>query len=91
MQTIMTKTLAPTNTKGARIRVKTSGGGLNIIVPYDYEFGADENHRLAAYQAAEKMGWYGEWRGGDIPGKVAAMLWVCINDRFAPRPQRFTI
>jgi len=91
MQTIMTKTLAPTNTKGTRIRVKTSGGGLNAIVPYDHEFGADENHRFAACQAAEKMGWHGEWRGGDIPGIRAATLWVCVDGMFNPRSNSFHI
>lgn len=66
-QAIETKYLAPTNTKGAR--VKASAYGANITIPYDYALSTERAHAAAALDLIAKMGWTGTFaQGGNAKG-----------------------
>ena len=73
MATIFTKYLAPTNSRGARIKAGIPTG-KSISVPYDHALSDGENHDVAAAAFAKKMGWGGEGRkfsrGGTRDGGV---------------------
>lgn len=64
-QAIETKFLGPTNSRGARIRVKAQAG--RMTVPWDHAFDPQENHYAAALAFAGKRGWYGRISGGTWP------------------------
>jgi hypothetical protein len=55
MQAIQTKYLAPTDTKGTRIKAICAGG--SITVPYRYESDDQASHREAAWVLVAKMNW----------------------------------
>lgn len=57
MQAIQTKYLAPTNSRGARI--KATCAAKSITVSYAYELSIEENHRLAAAELGESLEWAG--------------------------------
>ena len=60
MQSIETKFIAPTNTRGARIAARCRA--KRIIVPYEYDQGGNEGmHDEAAFQLAKRLGWDGAW------------------------------
>ncbi len=61
-QSITTKTLKPTDRRGARIKA-TSASGESITVAHGY---GDEfaEHSAACKALAEKLQWHGEWFGG---------------------------
>lgn len=61
MQHITTKYLAPTNTRGARIKATTSYGKTSKTMPYEYGATTTGNHLLAAKALASDLGWRGEW------------------------------
>ena len=69
MQTIITKYLGPTNHRGSRIKARQSasyaGTPKSITVDWDYSLNTEHNHKAAAIAFAAKMGWHGEWVGGD--------------------------
>ena len=69
MQTIITKYLGPTNHRGSRVKARQSasyaGAPKSITVDWDYSLSTEQNHRAAAIAFAAKMGWEGEWVGGD--------------------------
>ena len=46
MQAIITKHLGPTNSRGARIKASCARG--SITIPFPYECGIEESHRVAA-------------------------------------------
>ena len=75
MVAIMTKYLAPTNTKGARIRAYTeSGHSVTIGYPY-MPGGEDASHEQAARALMSKMGWDFEIvQGGTCTGRAFVML-----------------
>ena len=69
MQTITTKFIGPSNTRGARVKA-TTASGKSLTVPYDHAIG-DESHSVAALTLARKLGWSGSLVGGDTRvGKV---------------------
>ena len=69
MQSITTKFIGPTNSRGARIKA-ISGGGHTLTVPYAYEDG-NRSHAQAALQLARKLGWEGTLiEGGTKDGMV---------------------
>lgn len=51
---IVTKKLAPTNTRGARITA--TGGGYKVTIPYPHELNTFDAHLSAARQVAAKIG-----------------------------------
>jgi len=52
-QTITTKYLGPTETKGARIKAVTFGG-TSVTVPFDYN---GDPHNIAMIALRDKLGW----------------------------------
>jgi hypothetical protein len=56
MKAIQTRFIGPTNTKGARIQAWVYGM-KPVVVPYDYEVNAEENHRAAAVAFTINTGW----------------------------------
>lgn len=65
-QAIVTKYLAPTNSRGARIVASAFAG--KVTIPWSYAGSVYQNHRMAALRLAEKLRWDGEWTGGSVPG-----------------------
>lgn len=66
---IVTKYLAPTNTKGARIKAD-AGMGRTKTVPFDH--GTDNPHLQAAKALCGKMGWHDRFliQGGTETGAI---------------------
>ena len=69
MQTIITKYLGPTNHRGSRIKARQSasysGTPKSVTVDWNYALNTEQNHKIAAQALAKKLGWPGEWVGGD--------------------------
>lgn len=75
MQSITTKYMMPTDTKGARILAKAEAGKLTV--PWDHSIGVKENYEAAALALAAKMNWsYGAWHGGSAGD--SGYVWVCV-------------
>ena len=71
-QSISTRYLGATNTRGSRVRAKSSSG-LSLTVSWDDALGTDDNHLAAAQALAVKLGWPGRWVAGgaeDVKGNV---------------------
>jgi hypothetical protein len=75
MKTITTKYMSATNTLGSRI--KATGGGQSVTVPYDYAMSDSELHAYAVTQLNKKLEWSGEMVGGSMPN---GMVWVFVTD-----------
>ncbi len=69
MQAIQTRYLAPTNSRGARIKAWAAAG--SITISYPYELSGQACHRAAAEALVKKLGWddphYGGLLGGCLP------------------------
>ena len=65
MQAIQTRYLAPTNTRGARIKAWAQAG--SITIPYPHELSGQAVHRAAALALDEKYGWKRQYLGGQLP------------------------
>lgn len=73
MSVIRTKYLAPTNTRGARIKaaLAASWGTETLTLPYDYSALGGTNHTRAAQALADKLRLLGKWyRFADVNGYV---------------------
>jgi len=57
MQTITTKYLAPTDTKGSRIKATHTGKTLSVTRGYDYSLNTYGNHLAVAQELQDKMWW----------------------------------
>lgn len=80
MQAIITKYIAPTNTRGARIKA-TAGKGQTIIVSYNYARTIKNNHLDAMTALIEKLKWQYEsltWVQVDIE---TGCVFVAIKSR----------
>lgn len=55
-QAIVTKYVAPTNTRGGRVKA-TSGGGLSVTIGWDHGLDVAENHLAGAVALMKKHGW----------------------------------
>ena len=55
LQAITTKYHGPTNIIGSKISAYYEGG--KIILDWDHSLNPEENHRKAAFQLFEKLGW----------------------------------
>lgn len=75
-QAIETRYLPATNTRPARIGARAQAG--RIAIPWDHGLNQEDNHRRAAEQFAERMGWTGRLVGGGLPG--ASFVWVFAPD-----------
>jgi hypothetical protein len=84
-QSIQTKYIGPTNTRGSRVSA-TSASGHRIVIGWDYALDTDENHKAAAAALARKLGWDGGWHAGATPSGCVFVL--ADGDMFAVAPQR---
>ena len=73
MQAIQVKVLAPTDTKGSRIKA-WSFSGESITLARDYSSELSEDMYRAAVQLAKKLEWKNVFRGGTLPN--GDMVWV---------------
>lgn len=64
MQSIETKYVSPTNTRGAKIKA-VSSGGESITIPISYDLDTEQNHAAAAKALKDKLNWKGKMIGGD--------------------------
>ena len=64
MQTITTKYLGATNTKGARMKATHTGGYTSVTESYDYALNNEDNHMVVAHMLAQKLGWDANYVGG---------------------------
>ena len=64
MQTITTKYLSATNTRGARIKATHTGGFTSVTEGYDYALNNEDNHMVVAHMLAQKLGWDATYVGG---------------------------
>lgn len=62
-QSISTKYVGPTNTRGSRV-IATSASGHRMIVEWDDAINIDANHEAAAFALVSKLQWCGSWVGG---------------------------
>lgn len=78
MVAILTKYIAPTNTRGARIKAYTANGRQSVSVTIGYPYlpgGDDASHKQAARALMSKMGWDFEIvQGGTDTGRAFVML-----------------
>ena len=61
MQAIQTRYLAPTNSRGARVKAWCKAGSKTIA--YNYGLNTDLNHYDAAMQLFKQLGWAEDFRG----------------------------
>lgn len=75
-QSIQTRYIGPTNTRGSRVKARSSSG-LSLTLTWDDALDTDANHRAAAEALARKLKWGGRWlAGGGQDGKGN----VYVND-----------
>ena len=74
MQAIQTRYLAPTNTRGARIKAWAAAG--SITIGYPYELSSQACHRKAAEALAAKFQWESELLGGQLENGDYAFVWA---------------
>lgn len=74
-QAIVTKFYGPTNAREARVKATADAG--SIWWNWDHSADAETNHLLAALALARKLGWYGHWLGGGLPGGGYVFVTPC--------------
>jgi hypothetical protein len=62
-QSISTRYMGPTNTRGSRVKAKSSSG-LSLTLGWNDALDINENHTGAARALAVKLGWAGRWVAG---------------------------
>lgn len=84
MYAIETYFMAPTNTRGSRIKARvmegrTADGGpaRSLTLPWNHALGPQANHRDAAEALARKLGWSGDWNCGGGPD--GSCIWVTAS------------
>ncbi len=77
VQAIITKYIAPSNTKGGRIKATAAAGSVTIPYPHEVS-GIEGSHAVAALALANKMGWDGEWIQGGSPDSNG-YVFVCLE------------
>ncbi|MFY7925526.1 MAG: hypothetical protein ACOVN5_06925 [Aquidulcibacter sp.] len=74
-QSIITKYLGATNSRGSRVKASAPAG--SITVPWDYGANADEMHVRAARALIDKLGWDGTWAaGGNADHSGFVFVWL---------------
>jgi len=71
LQAITTKYLAPTNSRGARIKATAAAG--SITIPWDYACDGSTNHYAAARAFALGRGWTMDHTGEVRPHAFGAL------------------
>jgi hypothetical protein len=77
MQSITTKYLGPTSSRGAHILARATGG-VRLTRPWDYSTDQDDNHRNAALALASRLRWFGDWWGATL--NKNGNVYVCISE-----------
>ena len=88
MQSIETRFIGPTNSRGSRYKAIAGDGGkgFTLTVEADYRLGSEENHARAARLLIQKLGWfhdesrgdrYADWYAG---GTSRGYVFVCCVD-----------
>lgn len=84
MQTIETRFIGPTNSRGSRYKATCEAGSLTLAA--DYRLCPEDNHRRVARALIEKLGWkhdtergdtYGDWYMGSTK---TGYVFVCCVD-----------
>lgn len=80
-QSITTKYLGPSNTRGSRIKAvarrrSSLGAEMSLTDSWDCAHNSEENHCRVAKLLAAKLGWFGLWVGG---GNVDEDGYVFVN------------
>jgi hypothetical protein len=75
-QAIITKYLAPTNTRGGRVRAKAYAGALTLA--WDHSRSVAENHTQAARALCLELDWDGTWYQGTAPDNQG-YAFVCVE------------
>jgi hypothetical protein len=80
MDTIETRFIGATNTKGSRVKATTLGNNVqSITLSYDHALNAWDNHRAAAEALIDKLGW---WDTSFYGGSTAhGSMWVADTGR----------
>ena len=68
MQAIQARYLAPTNSRGSRIKAWAAAG--SITISYPYELSGQACHRKAAEALVAKLGWDDSHYGGLLGGQL---------------------
>jgi len=76
MQTIHTKYLPATDTRGERIKASALGSTETVVVHWVYNLTLAENHRMAAITLCEQLGLSDMMIGGHTE---EGMVWVSIH------------
>jgi len=77
MKAIQTRYLAPTNTRGARVRAWDAVDVQNsITLPWNYSKDTDDNHDFAVFKLCEKMAWKGKLARGSLANDGNVYVWV---------------
>lgn len=74
MQAIQTRYLAPTNSRGSRIKAWASAGSITIAYPH--ELSGQACHRKAAEALANKFQWETNLLGGQLENGDYAFVWA---------------
>ena len=74
-QTISTRYLGPTATKGARIKAAASGSRASVTIDRVYSRNVEDCHAAAARALQAKLDWHGHLVGGHANG-AGLMVWV---------------
>lgn len=80
MQSINTKYLAPTNTRGARIKAYASyAKELSVTIGYDYSLHTEAAHAKAAMELAQTLKWGSDWYSADSENGKGYVFVPCAN------------
>ncbi len=79
MQSITTKYLPATDTKGSRIKATASGGGGSVTIPYRSQHSTEHNHCLAVRTLCQELDWHGTL-AYDHGQKGSGMVFVFVRD-----------
>jgi len=86
MQTVQTRYLGPTDSRGARIKAFSEGFPRGVTTSYGYLSSTHEHARtaLAFIKARE---WYGLWVGGGAADRRGE-VYVCLQPAYTPAQVR---
>jgi hypothetical protein len=79
-QAITTKFIGPSNTKGSRVKAKSSAGSLTIH--WNHSMNTEENHTAAARAFATKWDWKGVWFIGGLPDTGYVFVNAGLRENF---------
>ena len=75
MQTITTKFIGATNTKGERVKA-ISSSGISVTIPWSYDGDTLGCHFEAVEALCKKIGWTGDFIAGSVD---RGYVWVFAN------------